>query len=963
MKLTAAMASALAIFALGTHAARAGDNVEPNELAVSAKIRQAAAGTDGTLYLLEGTVGYRNNAQEGDDEAHAILVWDLDKNQKASELKGVPNGAVHMAVLGAKLVVACGSNGVVIFDLPSGSSKKVATEGLAASYVSPDSPPGKALLLCSRKGGNPGYDRSLVEVDLEAGTMKALISDSIYQGGHVAAAKDMLVIEGLGTNMRPEFWSLPEVRRSESSRNNNTGRLAEPAARSYQKGGKNWSTQAYGLWHAVNGGANFAATEEGNGVICLPSDCSRVLWTAEKTSLLAAHPSKPVLVCLQSDENNRLRGPGMGTNTWKLVGLHSANGKQVWKTTVSFDSKVETCWRADPTLFSQTVVSTKKADRLVFAVNDASERGRAASDAEPTWYFVDLPKVDLSTCPVIEGEPRGTLRVTESFSFVPKVTNGDKATFSLKKSPDGMTIDATTAGITWKPTDKQIGKHDVEVTARVGDDEFPVLTFEIKVTSADEFQAVEWDWGDLAPAQIVCSEDGASIFVLEAKKQGGPTPPSRIVVWDVEKKRIEKSINLPKSPEQMMMVGGKLLVSCPDSQVVALIDPKEKKVTKSVPISVEGEALTPRGIFRDGPPGKAIVACGAEQGFAAQTIELDLATGKISPLYFPGGGRGAAWVAVAKDYAVWSDGSWGGVSKLSELRKAPSKGKNKPVPQMDADERQFAPFGARAVNSGANFVAASPQGNKTALLTPDWKKVLWTVDGLLVQVHPTKPMVLVLVMDPNNHFETDTLTLRGINSQSNRQMWQLVVKLPGKIRMDYWSFARGAPLEIRASKDSDEIVFAAGADPFGRATPKWFHVALPNTGGSAAPVTVSNEPPSEVAIGETFDWAPTVKGATSPTFVLKTAPDGMTIDAKTGRLTWKPDEACIGKHDVLLVATIGQDEIPIAFELRVRPTKSGTDATPTKPPAKANDKPEKSDETPKKDDKPDKSDSDEKDER
>ncbi len=45
----------------------------------------------------------------------------------------------------------------------------------------------------------------------------------------------------------------------------------------------------------------------------------------------------------------------------------------------------------------------------------------------------------------------------------------------------------------------------------------------------------------------------------------------------------------------------------------------------------------------------------------------------------------------------------------------------------------------------------------------------------------------------------------------------------------------------------------------------------------------------------------------------------MAVDPRSGRVTWAPDEAAIGKHDVLLVVKVGADEIPIAFEVRVRP--------------------------------------------
>ncbi|HZV01612.1 MAG TPA: putative Ig domain-containing protein, partial [Planctomycetota bacterium] len=620
--------------------------------------------------------------------------------------------------------------------------------------------------------------------------------------------------------------------------------------------------------------------------------------------------------------------------------------------------------RGDQVASAQTVVSTPDGDKFVFATREdqtgARGRGRngAADAGKVTWFMADLPKVDLSSVPVLEGEPPATVRVTEVYSFSPKVTNGDKAKFSLKKRPDGAVVDPTCGRFTWRPTDKQIGKNDVEISATVGGDEFTVLSFEVLVTSADEFAAVECDFGDLTATQVVASEDGASLFLLEAKVQGQPAPASRVIVWDIQKKQIEKSINVPKSPEHMALVQGKLVVTCPDSQVVALIDAKEKKVTKSVPIQLDSKSLTPRNIFKDSAPGKVLVSCGPEQGgFDAQTVEIGLADGKVSPLYF-GFGRGAAYVAVAKDWAVWSDSSWGSVSKLSDLRHAPKKGdNNRGVPQIDPDERSYQIVGARAVNNGANFVAADAGKNKTGLLSADWKKVLWTADGILAGVHPTKPIVIVYVNDPNQHFESDTLTFRGINSQSGRQVWQLIVKMPHRIRVDAWTFLRSGGVEVRSSKDGGEDLYLTAAnDAFDRTGGHWYRVPMPRKDAGST-VTVTNEPPTEVDAGSTFNWAPTITGG-SPTFTLKAAPDGMTVDAKTGRLTWKPDEASIGKHDVLLIAKVGSDEIPIAFELRVRPGHGGGDSSPSPKSDDSKSKSEKSDKT--KTDKSDKSDKPEK---
>jgi len=76
------------------------------------------------------------------------------------------------------------------------------------------------------------------------------------------------------------------------------------------------------------------------------------------------------------------------------------------------------------------------------------------------------------------------------------------------------------------------------------------------------------------------------------------------------------------------------------------------------------------------------------------------------------------------------------VSKLSDLRKALKKGQNTATSSpIDADERSYQLLWARAVNNGANFVAADAQKKKKGLLSADWKKVLWTTDGILAGVH------------------------------------------------------------------------------------------------------------------------------------------------------------------------------------------------------------------------------------
>src|SRR5581483_6880687 len=118
-------------------------------------------------------------------------------------------------------------------------------------------------------------------------------------------------------------------------------------------------------------------------------------------------------------------------------GLHAANGKQLFACTIGFDFKASFGAKGDPVCFAQTILSTKDGDKLIFAVREAGSGNQGGGNApragrnrpvaantsdKVVWLMADLPKVDLSSVPVLEGEPAATVRQTEMFSFFPKVT-------------------------------------------------------------------------------------------------------------------------------------------------------------------------------------------------------------------------------------------------------------------------------------------------------------------------------------------------------------------------------------------------------------------------------------------------------------------------------------------------------------------------------------------------------------
>ncbi|MEZ0228464.1 MAG: hypothetical protein ACAI25_07545 [Planctomycetota bacterium] len=458
--------------------------------------------------------------------------------------------------------------------------------------------------------------------------------------------------------------------------------------------------------------------------------------------------------------------------------------------------------------------------------------------------------------------------------------------------------------------------------------------------AVDKVEPTELEIGDAKIRQAVAAPDGSAVFLLEgqvdefgraAKKEGA----AKVLVWDAAKKKLDGEIKIPKGAVHMGVTKDKLIVACAESEAVVIVDIKTRKISKTVETEIKGENIPPHYVVPDPPAGKAVVLC-QKEGTAwwdVFLVEIDLGSGKLVVLTK----AGVQHAAFAKD-SVITQGNFGGSPsggpefwKLSSMRKSGDKNQGPGAGAREPGERgksarnwhsSFAPF--RAVNDGANLVTADEQG-KIVLFSPDCTKELWAVDGSLYAIHPTKPVILGLASAGDRGVgDTKELTIMGLNSQSGRRMWRFVVPLEGTV--DGWALhssrALNNPPTILPGKP-DQLIFALPIRDrkAGRETgPKWFRVDLPGSEGGTGPTVGGAEPPSEAKAGEAFDWTPktsNVKEGT--TFILKQSPEGMTIDAKTGKLTWKPDDTHLGKHDVEIVAKVGPDEIPlVSFTIRVR---------------------------------------------
>ncbi|MBI3270822.1 MAG: trypsin-like peptidase domain-containing protein [Planctomycetes bacterium] len=84
--------------------------------------------------------------------------------------------------------------------------------------------------------------------------------------------------------------------------------------------------------------------------------------------------------------------------------------------------------------------------------------------------------------------------------------------------------------------------------------------------------------------------------------------------------------------------------------------------------------------------------------------------------------------------------------------------------------------------------------------------------------------------------------------------------------------------------------------------------------GADPGITVTNDPPLKATVGEEVAYAPAFARpamAKSLVFKLKKGPEEIKLDPASGRFTWKPTDAYIGKFDIEIVAEVDGAQVPV----------------------------------------------------
>lgn len=456
-------------------------NDKPKELELGdATIRQALASPDGsTVFLLEGSfnaIGRPQARQDG--RAARLRLWNAAKKAVDGEIK-IPKGAVHMALIKDKLVLACAeSEAVVIVDAKTRKIvRTIETEtggqSFPPTYVVPDSPPGKAVVL-SKKADAPWWDVTLLELDLSSGAVGVLAKRA---SEHAVFTKDSLVTQGNfggSPSGPPEFWKLSQLRKKGSPETDALYRPAGPDGKPLRR----WHS-SFAPFRAVNDGANLVTTDQTEKTVLFSSDGTKELWQQDG-AVFAIHPTKPLLVAIATASNYP-----SDSKEFMLTGLNTMSGRRVWQRDLTLDRPVNQADLVWGSKYGRTPTILPGVggapDQLLFLL---PMKGSGRIDFK--WFRVELPATEglpNRPGPSVEGaEPPSEIKVGESFDWTPKTKNLTSGTrFILKQSPDGMNVSAETGRLTWRPDATQIGKHDVELAARVGEDEFALTSFSVRV--------------------------------------------------------------------------------------------------------------------------------------------------------------------------------------------------------------------------------------------------------------------------------------------------------------------------------------------------------------------------------------------------------------------------------------------------------------------------------------------------
>ena len=481
--------------------------------------------------------------------------------------------------------------------------------------------------------------------------------------------------------------------------------------------------------------------------------------------------------------------------------------------------------------------------------------------------------------------------------------------FSRIAGPPGLTVDAGTGEIRFAPTIAHLGRHAVEIRARVAGGPEDRLAFDLEVRLPETPVRLPGVRGAAAPESAAVSDDGSALVCTDTARRtlysfalGGAGPAGAP----------QASLTLDTRIDAVAAHYDRIAVATDGSPTVLLLNPRTLAAAGRITavglqprflLSIRGDALSdaaglPAGAMQVPP---MMVVSGPERDSPMwRTLVLDTDADRTVGETIPFGGR----------IALLPDG------RTLVIGPAPGAGGTETV-LFDLATRRVVetivpgrPAGRYLPLPWAGVAGPAPRGG--AALHPRLPiAVLWGEAAERAGAGPAAPppdrLMGIRITGRRYHSAAPEpaarpFALTVVSSDSGRVLRTL--ELP----------ALGAVTSVQFAAGGDELAVVA-ADRV---------VRLPLPADSLVPADVGllfvSEPPAAASVGSLWRYRPVVLPESAGVRITVAAgPTGLRLDPLWGNVAWRPEPTDIGRHVVRLRATAPDGrsaEQPFTLEVR-----------------------------------------------
>jgi serine protease Do len=416
--------------------------------------------------------------------------------------------------------------------------------------------------------------------------------------------------------------------------------------------------------------------------------------------------------------------------------------------------------------------------------------------------------------------------------------------------------------------------------------------------------------------QIAASPSGGAVYAIYRDE-------AVVKMYDPETWDLVKEIITPRSPTSLWCDEKRVVVSCTESKVVTFIDPVAGKPVKSVPIKDSGGAgdLAPVRVIDRAPDGTIMTLWQttgtprwdtwlyhvSETGSPKKIIKGDLQRAcylrGTKTLIGQGNFRGSpSGVSALYDTATGKD-----LGLYSNTLFGPNAGWHRDFAHIFVtQDRHNIVLPTRSLESNYGY-----QG-RTYLADLELKRFAFDVPGIVFTESPADGTFISWGLAYKDKKEIGPEIY--YSSRSNgRVIRKVSIKgyspHPAEYEMcnpspDVFYLPGHELVVIKPKNDAQGDLYVVRCGP----------VAAKMAVGADPSVLVKNDPPAKAVVGKEVVFAPDFErpaGVKSLSFKLKKGPEEIKVDAATGKFTWKPTDAYVGRFDLAIVALVDGAEVPV----------------------------------------------------